>query len=563
MLTDRHLRLLFYIVWTSTLLLQCSLVGLSGDEAYYWRYSRELAWGYFDHPPVTAALVKAGYFLFNNELGVRLFFATLLTLMILVLENLVRPKDLKLFYAIVLSIAFLQVGMVWGGGMMAIPDFPLLFFEAIFFLLYRRYLETPAWHVSVLMAVTISLMLLTKYHGILIIGFTVLSNLRLLARPSFWMVAGLSLALLLPHVLWQVSHDFPSVRYHLFERSTSSYSFSYTTEYLGGQLFILGPIIGVLLIFLVMIFKPANDFERSLKFVAIGTYSFFMLMTFKGQVEANWTIITLIPLVIMGYKQIVASQRLRSVTMYCFVASILLIAAARVVITLHVPLPRVDKFNESVVPWTWCADLKERTAGLPAAFINSYQKAALYEFYEGVPSFSLNNIWGRKNQYSIWDTEAAFQGKDVALVFNWGVPSTDSIRIVGEYFPYETISNFRSSSNLWITSDLPGLVRTNPSATLTTNLRLNNATENVRDFESNPDFPTVIMYAFFQGTTSRMIEGTSITVKNYMIESGEAYSTSIKVPAEPGRYLLYFTAGTGWLPPGINSSPVEVIVAGN
>jgi len=562
MLREKRLRILFYTVWFSTLAVQCSLVGLSGDEAYYWRYSRELAWGYFDHPPLTALFVKAGYYCLGNELGVRIFFIALCTGLILGLEKLIRPADLKLFYAIILSIAFLQVGMVWGGGMMAIPDFPLLFFEAIFFLLYRRYLEAPEWRVSVLLAVTISLMMLTKYHGILVIGFTVLSNLKLLARPSFWVVAGVSLLCLTPHMLWQVNHDFPSLRYHLFDRSVNPYSFSYTAGYLGAQLFILGPLIGILLIYLASVFKPANDFERGLKFVAIGTYVFFLLMSFKGPVEANWTIITLIPLVFMGYRQIDGSKRLKSITMYSFAASILLIVAARLVISLHLNLPvgRAAKLNESVVPWIWCANLRTQTEGLPAAFINSYQRAALYEFYEGVPSFSLNNFWGRKNQYTIWDTEAGFQGQDVALVSNWEMAGLDTIRIAGEYLPYTTIRNFRSSSNLVIRSDLEGPVHTDPSAELITQLGLHETTRHTRDYEANPEFPTTISYAFFRGTTSIEMGGVSLTVKNGMVGDKKSYPVTIVAPAEPGRYFLYFGASTGWLPPGINSSPVEVIV---
>ena len=95
-LTDKQLRLIFYPTWLALLLLQCAQVGLSGDEAYYWRYSLDLAWGYFDHPPLTAALTKAGYFLFPNELGVRFFFALSVTGIIYVMERILRPANLKL-----------------------------------------------------------------------------------------------------------------------------------------------------------------------------------------------------------------------------------------------------------------------------------------------------------------------------------------------------------------------------------------------------------------------------------------------------------------------------------
>src|ERR1700752_3112574 len=99
-LTDKHLRYFFYLFWIVTLIPQSLLIGLSGDEAYYWRYSKQLAWGYFDHPPVVAVLVRMGYALFNNELGVRLFFVITVIALVMALERLVRPVNLKLFYLI-------------------------------------------------------------------------------------------------------------------------------------------------------------------------------------------------------------------------------------------------------------------------------------------------------------------------------------------------------------------------------------------------------------------------------------------------------------------------------
>ncbi len=53
--------------------MQSGLTELQDDEAYYWVYSHFLDWGYFDHPPMTALLIKMGYAIFHNELGVRLF----------------------------------------------------------------------------------------------------------------------------------------------------------------------------------------------------------------------------------------------------------------------------------------------------------------------------------------------------------------------------------------------------------------------------------------------------------------------------------------------------------
>jgi 4-amino-4-deoxy-L-arabinose transferase-like glycosyltransferase len=48
------------------------LTPLSFDEAYYWLWSRHLAFGYLDHPPLIALVIRAGTAVFGNtSFGVR------------------------------------------------------------------------------------------------------------------------------------------------------------------------------------------------------------------------------------------------------------------------------------------------------------------------------------------------------------------------------------------------------------------------------------------------------------------------------------------------------------
>src|SRR3954468_4788868 len=122
-------RFLFYSLWIVLGLIQSRFTELLDDEAYYWVYSKFLDWGYFDHPPMVALLIKIGYSFFQNELGVRLLFLLLNILSLLVIEKLIDKRNPFLFYAITLSLAVLQLT-----GFVAVPDTPLIFFTALFFL---------------------------------------------------------------------------------------------------------------------------------------------------------------------------------------------------------------------------------------------------------------------------------------------------------------------------------------------------------------------------------------------------------------------------------------------
>lgn len=88
----RKHRLIFYVSWLLINLIQASSTELIDDEAYYWIYSRFPDWGYFDHPPAIALLIRAGYTLFHNELGVRLFAVLLNTLTIFIIDQLIEKR---------------------------------------------------------------------------------------------------------------------------------------------------------------------------------------------------------------------------------------------------------------------------------------------------------------------------------------------------------------------------------------------------------------------------------------------------------------------------------------
>ena len=117
-------------------MVQAYYMGLAHDEAYYWVYSRYLAWGYFDHPPLTAPAVGAGYAVFPNRLGVRLVFLLMLSGSLWLMWRMTSRRDPLLFIVLVLSFGLFQVV-----GILATPDTPLLFFAAVFFIVMRRYLE--------------------------------------------------------------------------------------------------------------------------------------------------------------------------------------------------------------------------------------------------------------------------------------------------------------------------------------------------------------------------------------------------------------------------------------
>lgn len=437
-------RLLFYIVWTGINLLQAGTTELFDDEAYYWVYSKYPAWGYFDHPPMISWMIQAGYSLFHNEFGLRLFIVLLNGATLFLIQQLLSKKNDYLFYAIAFCIAVAQIG-----GIIAVPDLPLLFFVALYFVVFRRFLENQGIINTLLLSLSVALMLYSKYHGILIVLASLFAVPKLFSTYQTYLVAAFSLLLFFPHLFWQYQHGFPSVQFHLFERSAVHYRFSFTSEYVLGQVLLAGPLLGWLFLWSSFRYKPQSDIERALKFSLIGVYLVFLLSTFKGRTEANWTIPAFVSLIVLSHQYILLHPRWTKWVYAAAPITFVLVTGVRIFMGLDLPVnARIskDEFhgNREAV-----AEIDRLAGQHPVVVIDSYQKPSKYYFYSGKPAMALNTPFYRRNNYNFWPIEDSLIGKEVMVIgpkndlFAGNILSAiyknNGYRIVEDYFSFSKI----------------------------------------------------------------------------------------------------------------------------
>lgn len=420
---QKHHRKIFYTAWFLLNLFQAVFTELQDDEAYYWVFSRYLDWGYFDHPPMVALLIRIGTTFLGGEGGVRLLPVILNTATIYFTEKLTDRKNPFLFYALVLSVAVLQIS-----GFVAVPDIPLLFFTAVFFLLYRKFLATESWVNVLWLGLSAAALLYSKYHGVLVLFFVVVSNLKLLRNPKIYAAGCSALLLFAPHLYWQYQHDWISFRYHLFESNVNPYRFSYTTDYILGQLLLAGPIAGFFLWPASFLYRTKNSFERALKWTAAGFFLFFLLSTLKGKVEPNWTAPAIIPVMVLAYQYLLQKEGWRKWLLRLLPVTILLVLAFRVIMV--VDLVPAEAIVERYHAWKgWPRKLKQKTEGYPVVFNNSYQRASKYWFYTGQMTYSLNKFDDRRNNYNFWPVEDSLLGKPVYILDIFNLPTfSDSVK---------------------------------------------------------------------------------------------------------------------------------------
>jgi hypothetical protein len=436
---QKHHRLLFYSAWIILGLMQSGLTELQDDEAYYWIYSKYLDWGYFDHPPMTGLLVKMGYAIFPNELGVRLFPLLLNVFSLMIIEKLTTNKTPFLFYTIALSIAVLQIS-----GFIAVPDIPLIFFTALFFWFYKKFIGNYSLKNALLLGLSIALLLYSKYHAVLIVFFALLSHIKLITKYQTYLAGIIAFLLFAPHLWWQYQHDWVSFRYHLFESNVNPYKFSFTLDYLAGQLLLPGPIAGFILLPAAFLYKAKNKTERALRYTMIGIYTFFLFSSFRGRVEANWTSPVLVSLMVLSHQFLNEKIKWQRILYHLLPVTLVLILFARIIMIVDI-LP-VKEIQERYHAWKeWPKDMKERTKNLPIVFSNSYQRASKYWFCTGQVTYSQNLYRERRNNYNFWPIEDSMLGKPVYFLDKYMLSRfPDSLKTPIGYIGYRYDSSFLS-----------------------------------------------------------------------------------------------------------------------
>lgn len=407
---QKNHRVVFFFGWFLINLIQAAFTGLMDDEAYYWVYSQYPAWGYFDHPPMIAWLIKLGGSIFNGTLGVRFLIVLLNTLTLFLIERLTEKKDDRLFYIIAFSIMLAQIG-----GIIAVPDLPLLFFASLYFLLYKRFVDKTNIANAVLLGVGIALMLYSKYHGILLVFFTLLSNIRLFTRYQTYIVVAVAVLLFLPHILWQFDHDLPSVQYHLIERNASEYNVGFTIEYVLGQIALAGPIVGWLVIYAAYKKKPVSLSERALKYSVVGIYLFFLISTLKGRVEANWTVPAFVGLIVLSHQWLMENEKCRRLLIKLLPITILLVVLVRIFLVSDIERVTAISKDEFHGNEEWVNEVRSKAGNAPVVFLDSYQSPSKYMFYSGSISMALNTPRYRRNNYNFWPIEDSLFGKKVLV----------------------------------------------------------------------------------------------------------------------------------------------------
>lgn len=232
-------------------------ISLFSDEAQYWTWAQQPDWGYYSKPPAIAWLIWLTTHLAGSEAEWALKLGPLLVYPLTAmgvyalgrrLHDAETGRDAALLFLLMPALSM--------SSALITTDVPLLlFWTAALWFLWAA-LNGNAWRDWLLLGVAAGLGLLSKYNmaffafAALVFALGHPAELRLLLNPRLYAAAGVALLVFLPNILWNLDHQFVTVRHHA-EISGLDQALIHPgafLEFFGAQFGVFGPISFALLL---------------------------------------------------------------------------------------------------------------------------------------------------------------------------------------------------------------------------------------------------------------------------------------------------------------------------
>jgi len=272
---------------------------LTFDEAYYWMWSKHLAFGYYDHPPGVAVLIRLGTMIAGDTgLGVRLVSILLALPMSFALYRtaaiLFGGQRVAATATILLNVTL----MAAVGTLIVTPDSPLLVASSFVLFFLAKVLETGrgAWWLGVGAAVGVAL--LSKYTALLF-GPAILIWLVSVPRLRRWLISPwpylggiVALAIFSPVILWNADHEWVSFIKQIGRSRIEGFKPAFIGELIPTQIAFATPLVfvlGVMGLYALLRRDGGAVAARTLINATFWTIAlYFIWHSLHARVEANW-----------------------------------------------------------------------------------------------------------------------------------------------------------------------------------------------------------------------------------------------------------------------------------
>lgn len=287
-------------------------VELAPDEAYYWTWSRNLQWGYYDHPPLVGFLIWIGTAIAGSgEFGVRFLWVGigfLLTVVLYATGKRMFGARAGFYAALLMNISLLGST----GAVIVTPDGPQGLFWALAIFFVFKAIESGKGHWWYGTGIAFGLGLLSKYTMVLLPPCLFLFLLSVkegrvwLIRKEPYLALILGLILFSPVIFWNFANDWVSFKFQLAHGLEVKKAAGLKTfgDFWAGQAGVVTP-----LLFLASLWAMGQGaiqgFRQRLPrllllfWTSAPIFFFFAYASLRSKVEANWPALAYFSAVVM------------------------------------------------------------------------------------------------------------------------------------------------------------------------------------------------------------------------------------------------------------------------
>ena len=276
------------------------IIPLAFDEAYYWIWSKHLAGGYYDHPPMVAFVIRLGTSLVGDtQLGVR---AVSVLLAVPATWAVWRAagilfKDERI--AATAALFFNLTVMVAAGTVIVTPDAPLLVASAFVLLFLAKVLETGRGEWWLAVGAAVGAALLSKYSALffgasIVIWLLLVPDLRRwLFSPWLWLGGGVAALMFAPVVAWNAQYEWVSFIKQFGRAAVHGWTLRFLGEHFAAQIGLATPpifILGVLGLLAFLRGRGGSFAARVLLGALIWPLTlYFIWHSLHARVQGNWS----------------------------------------------------------------------------------------------------------------------------------------------------------------------------------------------------------------------------------------------------------------------------------
>jgi 4-amino-4-deoxy-L-arabinose transferase-like glycosyltransferase len=268
------------------------------DEAQYWAWSREPAFGYFSKPPLIAWIIATSTSLCGHgEACIRAaspFLHTLTAGLVYLVGRKLYDANIGFWSALVFATL---PGVSFSASLIS-TDVPLLVCWTAALLAFVSYLERPAWVTAALLGLAIGAGLNAKYAMLYFVGCAVLylaitpARRAFLRDPRLWVAVAIAGICILPNILWNTANSFATFEHTAANANWSDDMFQPVRflEFVIGQFGVFGPI--MLLVLFTMTRRAWRNGvegpERLLFCFSLPVLALICAQALISRAHANW-----------------------------------------------------------------------------------------------------------------------------------------------------------------------------------------------------------------------------------------------------------------------------------